>query len=137
MSEPSGRAAAVPPSVEASSSTTSISCSFAAALSSWQGELSLQLSAGSSVADALAAALAKIEAEGVRLEAQEREEWSGAPVGIFGEACSRDRRVESGDRVELYQPLRVDPKAARRARAQQTQTEKGRNPLTVKPTRQG
>ncbi|MBM4210255.1 MAG: RnfH family protein, partial [Gammaproteobacteria bacterium] len=38
-----------------------------------------------------------------------------------------------GDRVELYRPLAVDPKAARRARAKEAQTEKGRNPLTAKP----
>jgi putative ubiquitin-RnfH superfamily antitoxin RatB of RatAB toxin-antitoxin module len=35
----------------------------------------------------------------------------------------------------MYRPLAVDPKHARRERARQTQTEKGRNPLTAKPRR--
>jgi putative ubiquitin-RnfH superfamily antitoxin RatB of RatAB toxin-antitoxin module len=31
--------------------------------------------------------------------------------------CERSRRVQPLERVELYLPLSVDPKAARRARA--------------------
>lgn len=116
--------------------TPLVCCAFAAALMSWQGELPLQLPAGASVADALASAMALLTDRGIGLSAEERAWWSAAPVGIFGEVCARDRLLEPGDRVELYRPLRVDPKSARRARAQQTQTEKGRNPLTVKPTRQ-
>lgn len=114
-----------------------LSCAFAAALPSWQGELPLQLPAGASVADALAAALTMLIERGIRLGPEEQAWWSVAPVGIFGEICARDRVLESGDRVELYRPLRVDPKSARRARARETQTDKGRNPLTVKPARQG
>lgn len=114
-----------------------IDCAFAAALPAWQGELSLQLPTGSRVADALARALAMLTVRGVVLAADDQRWWAEAPVGIFGEACTRERRLAPGDRIELYRPLRVDPKAARRARAQQTQTEKGRNPLTAKPTRQG
>ena len=56
--------------------------------------------------------------------------WREAPVGIFGERCDRSRAL-----VEGYLPLKVDPKAARRQRAQPHQTEKGRNPLTRKPGR--
>lgn len=37
--------------------------------------------------------------------------------GIFGQACAASRRLHDGDRIELYRPLRVDPKDARRARA--------------------
>jgi putative ubiquitin-RnfH superfamily antitoxin RatB of RatAB toxin-antitoxin module len=61
--------------------------------------------------------------------------WPVAPVGIFGERCDRSRALAEGDRVEMYLPLKVDPKAARRQRAQPHQTEKGRNPLTRKPGR--
>jgi uncharacterized protein len=40
-----------------------------------------------------------------------------APTGIFGEICDRDSIPRNGDRIELYRPLRSDPKASRRARA--------------------
>ena len=39
------------------------------------------------------------------------------PVGVFGERVSRDTRLQSGDRVEIYRPLVIDPKEARRHRA--------------------
>lgn len=61
----------------------------------------------------------------------EEPEWQQGVTGIFGEVCDRSRRIESGDRIELYRALEVDPKEARRARARERQTEKGRNPLTV------
>lgn len=124
---------------EATTSLTNaaeLRCVFATAIGSWQGELVLCVPAGSSVAAALAAAFAQLHAQGIELDSQEQRWWSEAPVGIFGELCSRDRLLEEGDRVELYRPLLVDPKVSRRARAQQTQTDKGRNPLTAKPTRQ-
>lgn len=38
-------------------------------------------------------------------------------VGIFGRQCAADTVLEDGDRVELYRPLQVDPKARRRRRA--------------------
>jgi putative ubiquitin-RnfH superfamily antitoxin RatB of RatAB toxin-antitoxin module len=39
------------------------------------------------------------------------------PVGIWGKLVSRDRVVSAGDRVELYRPLEIDPREARRQRA--------------------
>jgi hypothetical protein len=38
-------------------------------------------------------------------------------VGIFGNVVPEDTPVADGDRVEIYRPLAVDPKEARRARA--------------------
>ncbi|MCK5871560.1 MAG: RnfH family protein [Methylococcales bacterium] len=38
-------------------------------------------------------------------------------VGIFGQRCGLDQMVTMGDRVEIYRPLRYDPKTARRNRA--------------------
>jgi len=38
-------------------------------------------------------------------------------VGIFGKVVSQDRAVADGDRIEIYRPLAVDPKEARRRRA--------------------
>ncbi len=39
-------------------------------------------------------------------------------AGIFGKKKSLDTRVKDNDRVEIYRPLLIDPKEARRRRAQ-------------------
>lgn len=36
------------------------------------------------------------------------------PVGIWGRVVDRSRRVTNGDRIELYRPLEMDPRDARR-----------------------
>jgi putative ubiquitin-RnfH superfamily antitoxin RatB of RatAB toxin-antitoxin module len=41
----------------------------------------------------------------------------GNQVGIFGKRVTMDTRLADGDRVEVYRPLLVDPKEARRRRA--------------------
>ncbi|MGH8278582.1 MAG: RnfH family protein [Gammaproteobacteria bacterium] len=38
-------------------------------------------------------------------------------LGIFGRPIAADAPLRSGDRVEIYRPLRADPKHARRERA--------------------
>ncbi len=38
-------------------------------------------------------------------------------VGIFGARVALDDVVQAGDRIEIYRPLQVDPKEARRRRA--------------------
>lgn len=63
----------------------------------------LDLPAGATVADALAAAA-----------------FDGDPpaaVAVFGEAVDADRPLADGDRIELLRPLLLDPKEARRRRA--------------------
>jgi len=42
--------------------------------------------------------------------------WS-AEVGIFGELCDRAAVPRDGDRIEIYRPLKADPKESRRERA--------------------
>jgi putative ubiquitin-RnfH superfamily antitoxin RatB of RatAB toxin-antitoxin module len=42
--------------------------------------------------------------------------WT-ADVGIFGELCDRSAVPRDGDRIEIYRPLKADPKESRRARA--------------------
>jgi uncharacterized protein len=46
-------------------------------------------------------------------------ELDGQPldVGIFGRCCSLRDAVNDGDRIEIYRPLALDPKEARRRRA--------------------
>lgn len=39
------------------------------------------------------------------------------PLGIYGGRVALDARLADGDRVEIYRPLRADPKEARRRRA--------------------
>ena len=41
-------------------------------------------------------------------------------VGIFSRKRGLHELVRAGDRIEIYQPLKVDPKEARRRRAKKT-----------------
>ena len=38
-------------------------------------------------------------------------------LGVFGKEVSAQTRLRDGDRVEIYRPLPIDPKEARRRRA--------------------
>jgi uncharacterized protein len=70
----------------------------------------LELAAPASVADALNAAAADPDFAGI--------DFAGSPVGVFGVSVARDQPLATGDRVEVYRALTVDPKAARRERVQ-------------------
>lgn len=96
----------------------------------WPGEawvLELSLPEGATVADALGAARAAWLATAADRGGERQVDWA-ARIGIFGEACPLDRRVEHGDRIELYRPLALDPKESRRARARQSQRERRQGP---------
>jgi len=67
-----------------------------------------ELDDGARVADALEAS-GIAAATGIDLDAHD--------VGIWSKPVSRSQRLRDGDRVEVYRPLKVDPKDARRARA--------------------
>ena len=43
-------------------------------------------------------------------------DWPAATVGIWGRKAAMDQPLRENDRVEVYRPLRVDPKVARRER---------------------
>lgn len=79
------------------------------ALAERQHLLTLTLAAGATVADALRVAAAHPPFDQLDLEA--------AAVGIFGDRVGRERTLEDGDRVEIYRPLRIDPREARRRRS--------------------
>ena len=64
--------------------------------------LSVTLPAGATVRDALLASKLAAEAKA---------------VGIFGKRVSLETALHDGDRVEIYRPLAIDPKEARRRRA--------------------
>ena len=71
-------------------------------------ELVLRLPAGSTVAQAL-------QASGLAGEFPELE-LLHAPVGVWGRKAAREQVLRAQDRVEVYRPLRIDPKVARRER---------------------
>ena len=75
----------------------------------------VELPDDATIADALAAARCAAEGERAGLDAAL---WEQAPVGVFGEPRPRAARVQDGDRIELYRPLRADPRARRRQRVQ-------------------
>lgn len=46
-------------------------------------------------------------------------------VGVFGRLCDPGEPLRSGDRVEVYRPLQVDPKEARRRRVEKRRQREG------------
>jgi putative ubiquitin-RnfH superfamily antitoxin RatB of RatAB toxin-antitoxin module len=59
---------------------------------------------------------AAIRASGI-LSALPELDGPALDVGIFGRCCSLRDVVKDGDRIEIYRPLALDPKEARRRRA--------------------
>jgi len=47
-------------------------------------------------------------------------------LGIYGSVCAPDRPLRDRDRVEIYRPLQVDPRAQRRERAANAARSTGR-----------
>lgn len=71
-------------------------------------EVALSLPVGATVADALRASGLEARYPGVA--------WAELPVGVWSRPCARASALRDGDRVEVYRPLVVDPKEARRLR---------------------
>ena len=69
--------------------------------------LAITLAPGSTVADALRAS-GWLQAHGLALDALN--------YGVWGRMQPLDHLLRDGDRIELYRPLTVDPKEARRLR---------------------
>lgn len=44
-------------------------------------------------------------------------EPDSAKLGIFGKSVKPEQVLRAGDRVEIYRPLKIDPKASRKERA--------------------
>ncbi|MEO8730679.1 MAG: RnfH family protein [Rhodoferax sp.] len=71
-------------------------------------EVLVDLPPGACVADALRACSAMPAFAGVELLALD--------AGVWGKLAAHTQPLAEGDRVELYRPLTVDPKVARRTR---------------------
>jgi len=80
------------------------------ALPAQQRVASVRIASGTRVADA-------IHQSGI-LEEFPEIDLATARLGIFGRRVDARDLVSDGDRMEIYRPLRVDPKAVRRLRAQ-------------------
>ena len=71
-------------------------------------EWTLEISGGSSARQAVAQCGVLAEFANLALGAMN--------LGIWGKRCSLSHRLKENDRIEIYRPLRVDPKVARRER---------------------
>ena len=71
--------------------------------------VTLSLAAGATAGEA-------VRASGV-LERHPEIDLRRHPIGIHGRVVSARTRLRDGDRIEIYRPLAVDPKEARRRRA--------------------
>lgn len=87
----------------------SIRVEVAYALPERQHLITLAIPAGTTVRDA-------IERSGLAAACPEIDPATCA-VGVFGRVVEDDYAPAAGDRIEIYRPLRMDPKEARRARA--------------------
>lgn len=79
------------------------------ALAEVQHLVHLEVEPGTTVADALGLVR--------RIAPFSQLELDRVAVGIYGHRVDRQRLLEPDDRVEIYRPLLVDPKEARRRRA--------------------
>jgi uncharacterized protein len=83
-------------------------------------EMSFELPRGSCVADAVTVALGVVGMGAALTPPTALDEPGGADavvaVGVWGKKASPQQLLHDGDRVEIYRPLRADPKLARRER---------------------
>jgi putative ubiquitin-RnfH superfamily antitoxin RatB of RatAB toxin-antitoxin module len=71
-------------------------------------EVVLELPDGALVADAIARVRG--------LEAFAPIDWGRASLGVWNHPAAAQQALQERDRLEIYRPLRVDPKVARRER---------------------
>jgi putative ubiquitin-RnfH superfamily antitoxin RatB of RatAB toxin-antitoxin module len=71
-------------------------------------EVPVELAAGSTIGDAVLAS-GLLDADPLRIERLD--------LGVFNRPQKPDTPLREGDRVEIYRPLTIDPKEARRIRA--------------------
>lgn len=84
------------------------------ALPDRQRLLTLEVPAGCTAREA-------VERSGLRREFPEIDPGH-SPLGIFGRRCQPDQPLRDGDRVEIYRPLKADPKEVRRELAARGRT---------------
>ena len=72
-------------------------------------QVEIELPSGATVADAIARSGIRAQRPDVDIRPDR--------IGVFARKVNFDTPLRDGDRVEIYRPLKVDPKEARRQRA--------------------
>lgn len=103
-------------------------CTVAFALPERQWRWEVELDDAATVDDAL---------ERARIQSGATEVPWDAAVGIFGQLCERNAVPRDGDRIEIYRPLRADPKETRRARAEAVRAARDRAAARSSRSRSG
>ena len=80
------------------------------ALPTHQHQLPIELPDGATIGQALEHLAQLPECSGWEMDE--------SAIGVFGQLRPMESVLQSGDRLELYRPLLVDPKTARRLRAE-------------------
>ncbi len=93
-----------------------ISVEVAYALPHKQKIVAVQLAPGTTARDAVRQSGIAREFPGLDVET--------ADLGLYGKAVKPEYVVAAGDRIEVYRPLKDDPKEARRARAAKAKAKK-------------
>jgi putative ubiquitin-RnfH superfamily antitoxin RatB of RatAB toxin-antitoxin module len=86
--------------------TSTIRCTVAYATREQQHLWTVELSVPATIGEAITAARGTANRDDIP--------WDSAAVGVFGEPRVRTDPLRDGDRVELYRPLRADPRVRRR-----------------------
>jgi len=76
------------------------------ALPEKQSLVSLRVADGTSVAE--------VVAKSGLLEALSEHSLAEITLGVWGREVEKNRLVKAGDRIEIYRPLQLDPREARR-----------------------
>jgi putative ubiquitin-RnfH superfamily antitoxin RatB of RatAB toxin-antitoxin module len=93
--------------------------SVAVALPGRQEVIEVEVPARATVSDAIAAAALEARFPGV--------DFSAMRTGIWSRPAAAHVRIREGDRIELYRPLKADPKDMRRSRAKARTSSRSRN----------
>ena len=88
------------------------------ALPQRQELVNVTLEEGATLADA-------IEASGLAARFPD-EQIDSLPTGVWGRPAERDHVLHDGDRVEIYRPLEIEPREARRRLAEAGRTMRSR-----------
>ncbi len=92
--------------------TESITVEVAYATASQQPIITVEMNAGATVEQAIAQTNLMVLFPEIDLSINK--------VGIFGHVVNLSKVLQGGDRVEIYRPLQVDPRLARRERVRKS-----------------
>jgi hypothetical protein len=92
----------------------SIEVAYASANQSWL--IPVEVEEGTTVQQAIASSGIMEQCPDINLQTNK--------VGLFSKIIDLDVPVRAGDRIEIYRPLLLDPKEARRLRAEKAKQEK-------------